>query len=150
MRGGDKLDLPQPISGLQREQQRQPLPPHHLPTPPPHRAWEQQGQMYDSHPPPQGHPLMPLAGEHSLRFHNGGYGGVGGPLPNPHHLANRPNHILKVSLTCEGDFTAPLCIRQRAAKEIIPVCVSLGVLRSHTFPGAFHCLEMIAGLRCTR
>ncbi|TNM93533.1 hypothetical protein fugu_001709 [Takifugu bimaculatus] len=95
MRGGDKLDLPQPISGLQREQQRQPLPPHHLPTPPPHRAWEQQGQMYDSHPPPQGHPLMPLAGEHSLRFHNGGYGGASGPLPNPHHLANRPNHILK-------------------------------------------------------
>ncbi|XP_068164666.1 protein split ends isoform X2 [Antennarius striatus] len=95
IRGGEKLDLPQPmLPGLQREQQR--LPPH-LHPPPPHRAWEQLGQLYDSHlpHPPQGHPVLPLSNEHSLRLHNGGYASGGGPPPSPHHPPNRPNQLLK-------------------------------------------------------
>ncbi|KAM8746547.1 uncharacterized protein kdm6ba isoform 2-T8 [Acanthopagrus schlegelii] len=95
MRGGEKLELQQPmLPSLQREQQRPP-PPHHLHPPPPHRAWEQLGQLYDSHLPPQGHPGMPLPNEHSLRLHNGGYAGSGGPPPNPHHPPSRPNQLLK-------------------------------------------------------
>ncbi|KAM4611822.1 uncharacterized protein kdm6ba isoform 2-T3 [Polymixia lowei] len=92
VRGGDKLDLPQAmLSGLQREQQRPP-PHHHLHPPPPHRAWE---QLYESHPPSQGHPPpMPLPNEHTLRLHNGGYTG-GGPPPNPHLPPGRPNQLLK-------------------------------------------------------
>ncbi|KAM9836716.1 uncharacterized protein kdm6ba [Aulostomus maculatus] len=94
MRGGERLDLSQPmLPGLQREQQRPP--PHHLHPPPPHRAWEQLGQLYESHHPPQGHPVVPLSNEHSLRFHNGGYAGGGGPPPNTHLLPGRPNQLLK-------------------------------------------------------
>ncbi|KAL7374911.1 hypothetical protein ABVT39_008964 [Epinephelus coioides] len=97
MRGGEKLELPQPmLPGLQREQQRPPPPPHHhLHPPPPHRAWEQLGQLYESHLPPQGHPVVPLPNEHSLRLHNGGYTGSGGPPPNPHLPSSRPNQLLK-------------------------------------------------------
>nr|XP_020476145.1 lysine-specific demethylase 6B [Monopterus albus] len=101
MRGGEKLDLPQPmLPGLQREQQR----PHHLlhphphphpHPPPPHRTWEQLGQLYESHLPPQGHAVVPLASEHSLRLHSGGYAGNGRPPPNPHLPPSRPNHLLK-------------------------------------------------------
>lgn len=106
MRGGEKLELPQPmLPGLQREQQRPP--PHHLHPPPPHRAWEQLGQLYESHLPPQGHPVVPLPNEHSLRLHNGGYAGSGGPSPNPHHPPSRPNQLLKVS-NATGDFMAEL------------------------------------------
>ncbi|XP_068569670.1 uncharacterized protein kdm6ba [Cebidichthys violaceus] len=94
MRGSEKLELPQPmLPGLQREQQRPP--PHHLHPPPPHRAWEQLGQLYESHLPPQGHPVVPLPNEHSLRLHNGGYAGSGGPPPNPHLPPSRPNQLLK-------------------------------------------------------
>ncbi|XP_070710415.1 lysine-specific demethylase 6B [Pempheris klunzingeri] len=94
MRGVEKLELPQPmLPGLQREQPRPP--PHHLHPPPPHRAWEQLGQLYESHLPPQGHPIVPLPNEHSLRLHNGGYAGSGGPPPNPHHPPCRPNQLLK-------------------------------------------------------
>ncbi|XP_049607510.1 lysine-specific demethylase 6B isoform X2 [Syngnathus scovelli] len=97
LRGGEKLDLPQPmLPGLPREQLR-PLPHHplhHLHPPPPHRAWEQLGQLYESHHPPQGHPGATLP-EHSLRLHNGGYTGSGGPPPTPHPPANRPNQPLK-------------------------------------------------------
>ncbi|XP_040886634.1 lysine-specific demethylase 6B [Toxotes jaculatrix] len=93
MRGGEKLELPQPmLPGLQREHQR---PPPHLHPPPPHRAWEQIGQLYESHLPPQGHPVVPLPNEHSLRLHNGGYAGSGGPPPNPHLPHSRPNQLLK-------------------------------------------------------
>ncbi|XP_044038783.1 lysine-specific demethylase 6B isoform X2 [Siniperca chuatsi] len=93
MRGGEKLDLPQPmLPGLQREQQRPPH--HHLHPPPPHRAWEQLGQLYESHLPPQGHPV-PLPNEHSLRLHNGGYAGSGMPPPNPHLPPSRQNQLLK-------------------------------------------------------
>ncbi|TMS02134.1 Reticulocyte-binding protein 2-like protein a [Larimichthys crocea] len=96
MRGGEKPDLPQPmLTGLQREQQRPPPHHHHLHPPPPHRAWEQLGQLYESHLPPQGHPVVPLPNEHSLRLHNGGYAGSGGPPPNPHHPHSRPNQLLK-------------------------------------------------------
>lgn len=110
MRGGEKLELQQPmLPSLQREQQRPPH--HHLHPPPPHRAWEQLGQLYDSHLPPQGHPGMPLPNEHSLRLHNGGYAGSGGPPPNPHHPPSRPNQLLKVSNHSTGDFLACLCIR---------------------------------------
>ncbi|XP_042256271.1 lysine-specific demethylase 6B isoform X1 [Thunnus maccoyii] len=95
MRGGEKLELPQPmLPGLQREQQRPP-PHHHLHPPPPHRAWEQLGQLYESHLPPQGHSVVPLPNEHSLRLHNGGYAGSGGPPPNPHLPPSRPNQLLK-------------------------------------------------------
>ncbi|XP_022614083.1 trithorax group protein osa-like, partial [Seriola dumerili] len=94
MRGGEKLELPQPIlPGLQREQQRPPPP--HLHPPPPHRAWEQLGQLYESHLPPQGHPVVPLPNEHALRLHNGSYAGSGGPPPNPHLPHSRPNQLLK-------------------------------------------------------
>ncbi|XP_062300790.1 lysine-specific demethylase 6B isoform X1 [Scomber scombrus] len=94
MRGGEKLELPQPmLPGLQREQQRPPH--HHLHHPPPHRAWEQLGQLYESHLPPQGHSVVPLPNEHSLRLHNGGYAGSGGPPPNPHLPPSRPNQLLK-------------------------------------------------------
>ncbi|CAN9509460.1 unnamed protein product [Ophioblennius macclurei] len=107
MRGGDKLELPQAmLPGMQREQQRPPPPHaphpphpphHHLHPPPPHRAWEQLGQLYESHLPPQGHPVMPpLPNEHSLRLHNGGYPGSGGPPPNPHHPPpGRTNQLMK-------------------------------------------------------
>ncbi|KAG7240071.1 hypothetical protein INR49_027925 [Caranx melampygus] len=81
MRGGEKLELPQPIlPGLQREQQR---PPPHLHPPPPHRAWEQLGQLYESHLPPQGHHVVPLPNEHTLRLHNGGYAGTAEDCPSP-------------------------------------------------------------------
>ncbi|XP_038586411.1 LOW QUALITY PROTEIN: lysine-specific demethylase 6B [Micropterus salmoides] len=94
MRGGEKLELPQPmLPGLQREQQRPP-PHHHLHPPPPHRAWEQLGQLYESHLPPQGH-SVPLPNEHSLRLHNGGYAGSGGSLPNPHLPPSRQNQLFK-------------------------------------------------------
>ncbi|XP_026208340.1 lysine-specific demethylase 6B [Anabas testudineus] len=93
MRGGEKLEPPQSmLPGLQREQR----PPHHHPyPPPPHRAWEQLGQLYESHLPPQGHPGVPLANEHSLRLHNGGYAGSGGPPPNSHLSHSRSNQLLK-------------------------------------------------------
>ncbi|KAF3697611.1 Lysine-specific demethylase 6B [Channa argus] len=85
MRGGEKLELPQPmLPGMQREQQRPPL--HHLHPPPPHRMWEQLSQFYEPHP---------LTNEHSLRLHNGGYAGSGGPPPSPHLPHSRPNHLLK-------------------------------------------------------
>ncbi|XP_037615609.1 lysine-specific demethylase 6B [Sebastes umbrosus] len=94
MRGGEKLELSQPmLPGLQREQQRPP--PHHLHHPPPHRAWEQLGQLYESHLPPQGNHVVPLPNEHSLRLHNGGYAASGGPPPNPHLPPSRPNQLLK-------------------------------------------------------
>ncbi|KAK5848555.1 hypothetical protein PBY51_006158 [Eleginops maclovinus] len=95
MRGGEKLELPQPmLPGVQREQQRPPH--HHLHPPPPHRAWEQLGhQLYDSHLPPHGHPGVPLPNEHSLRLHNGGYAGSGGPPSNPHLPPSRSNQLLK-------------------------------------------------------
>ncbi|XP_054608456.1 lysine-specific demethylase 6B-like isoform X2 [Dunckerocampus dactyliophorus] len=86
--GGEKLDLPQPM--LQREQPR----PHPLHPPPPHRAWEQLGQLYESHHPPQGHPNLPLP-DHSLRLYNGGYVGGGGAPPNLHLPPSRPNQPLK-------------------------------------------------------
>ncbi|XP_005939265.2 lysine-specific demethylase 6B [Haplochromis burtoni] len=92
MRGSEKLDLPQPmLPPLQREQQR---PPHHLHPPPHHRAWEI-SQLYDSHLPPRGHPVMPLPNDLSLRLHNGGYAGSGGPPPNPHFPSRGPNQMLK-------------------------------------------------------
>ncbi|XP_077355713.1 uncharacterized protein kdm6ba isoform X2 [Festucalex cinctus] len=104
MRGGEKLDLPQPMlpAGLPREQLR-PLPHHHhhhplhhLHPPPPHRAWEQLGQLHeDHHPPPQGHPGGVTLPEHTLRLHNGGYTGGGGPPPNPHLPAGRLSQPLK-------------------------------------------------------
>ncbi|XP_033181565.1 lysine-specific demethylase 6B [Mastacembelus armatus] len=91
MRGGEKFELPQPmLPGPQREQQR----PHHLHPPPPHRAWEQLGQLYESHL-PQGHGIMPLTNEHSLRLHNGGYAGSGGPPQNSHFPPGRSNQLLK-------------------------------------------------------
>ncbi|KAM3590003.1 uncharacterized protein V6R79_001795 [Siganus canaliculatus] len=90
MRGGEKLELAQPmLPGLQREQQRPP----HLHPPPPHRAWEQLGQL--SHLPPQGHHIVPLPNEHALRLHNGGYAGSSGPPHNPHHPPSRTNQVLK-------------------------------------------------------
>ncbi|XP_024864275.1 uncharacterized protein kdm6ba isoform X1 [Kryptolebias marmoratus] len=93
MRGGEKLEFPQAMfPGMQREQQRPP--PHHL-HPPPHRVWDQLDKQYDSHLPPQGHPVLPLPNEHSLRLYNGGYAGGGGPLLNPHLHPNRPNPLLK-------------------------------------------------------
>lgn len=96
MRGGEKLELHQPmLPGLQREQQRPP----HLHPPPPHRAWEQLGQLYESHLPPQGHPVVPLPNEHTLRLHSGGYAGGGGPPPNSHIPHTRPNQLLKVRNT---------------------------------------------------
>ncbi|XP_030018764.1 lysine-specific demethylase 6B-like, partial [Sphaeramia orbicularis] len=94
MRGSEKVEILQPmLPGLQREQQRPP--PHHLHPPPPHRAWEQLGQLYESHLPPQGHPVVSLPNEHSLRLHNLGYAGSGGPPPNPHLPPNRPTQLLK-------------------------------------------------------
>ncbi|XP_061619887.1 lysine-specific demethylase 6B isoform X2 [Phyllopteryx taeniolatus] len=96
-RGGEKLDLPQAVlPGLPREQLR-PLPHHplhHLHPPPPHRAWEQLGQLYEAHHPPQGHPGTTLP-EHSLRLHNGGYAGSGGAPPSPHLPAGWPMQPLK-------------------------------------------------------
>nr|XP_061816078.1 lysine-specific demethylase 6B-like isoform X1 [Nerophis lumbriciformis]XP_061816079.1 lysine-specific demethylase 6B-like isoform X1 [Nerophis lumbriciformis]XP_061816080.1 lysine-specific demethylase 6B-like isoform X1 [Nerophis lumbriciformis]XP_061816081.1 lysine-specific demethylase 6B-like isoform X1 [Nerophis lumbriciformis]XP_061816082.1 lysine-specific demethylase 6B-like isoform X1 [Nerophis lumbriciformis]XP_061816083.1 lysine-specific demethylase 6B-like isoform X1 [Nerophis lum len=86
--GGDKLDLPQQM--LQREQTRL----HSLHPPPPHRAWEKLGQLYESHHPPQGHLGLPLT-EHSLRLHNGGYAGSVGVSPNLHLPPVRPNQPLK-------------------------------------------------------
>ncbi|RVE60714.1 hypothetical protein OJAV_G00183400 [Oryzias javanicus] len=80
---GEKLELPQAmLPGMQREPQR--APPPHLHPPPPHRGWEQLGQLYDSHLPPQSHPVLPLPNEHPLRLHNGGFVGGGGPHPNLH------------------------------------------------------------------
>ncbi|XP_034020376.1 lysine-specific demethylase 6B [Thalassophryne amazonica] len=93
VRGGEKLDLPPVVSpSLQREPQR---PHHHHPPlhpPPPHRAWE---QLYESHLPPQGHPGIPLPGEHSLRLHSGGYAGSSTLLSNPHLPPSRASHMLK-------------------------------------------------------
>ncbi|XP_030578442.1 lysine-specific demethylase 6B isoform X2 [Archocentrus centrarchus] len=92
MRGGEKLDLPQAmLPALQREQQR---PPHHLHPPPHHRAWDL-GQIYESHLPPRGHPVVPLPNDLSLRLHNGGYTGSSGPPPNPHFPSRVPNQLLK-------------------------------------------------------
>ncbi|XP_072232193.1 uncharacterized protein kdm6ba isoform X2 [Leuresthes tenuis] len=94
MRGGEKLEHPQAmLPGMQREQQRPSS--HHLHPPPPHRAWEQLGHLYESHLPPQGHPVLSPPNEHSLRLHNGGYAGSSGPSPNPHLLPSRPNPLLK-------------------------------------------------------
>ncbi|KAA8582522.1 hypothetical protein FQN60_006193 [Etheostoma spectabile] len=36
-----------------------------------------------------------MPNEHTLRPHNGGYAGSGGPPPNPHLPPNRPNQLLK-------------------------------------------------------
>ncbi|XP_041635129.1 uncharacterized protein kdm6ba [Cheilinus undulatus] len=93
MRGAEKLELPQPmLPGVHREQQR----PHpHLHPPPPHRAWEQLGQLYDPHLPPQGHSVMPIHSEPSLRLHNGGFAGGGGLPHNAHHPPSRPNQLQK-------------------------------------------------------
>ncbi|CAG5929377.1 unnamed protein product [Menidia menidia] len=92
MRGSERLELPQAmLPGMQREQQR----PHHLHPPPPHRAWEQLSHLYESHLPTQGHPVLSLPNEHSLRLHNGGYASSSGPPPNPHLLPGRPNSLLK-------------------------------------------------------
>ncbi|XP_013885866.1 extensin [Austrofundulus limnaeus] len=90
MRGGEKVEFPQAMfPGMQREQRRPP--PHHLhPPPPPHRAWDQLDKQYDPHLPPQGHPVLSLPNEHSLRLYNGGYAGGGAPLLNPHLHPNRP------------------------------------------------------------
>lgn len=99
LRGGEKLELPPAmLAGLARESQQRPPPPPppHLHPPPPHRAWAQLGQLYDSHLPPQDHPLVPLHSEHSIRLHNGGYAGNTGPSPSPHHPHSRPNQVLKV------------------------------------------------------
>lgn len=99
LRGGEKLELPPAmLAGLARESQQRPPPPPHLHPPPPHRAWAQLGQLYDSHLPPQDHPLVPLHSEHSIRLHNGGYTGNAGPSPSPssHHPHTRPNQVLKV------------------------------------------------------
>ncbi|XP_047458103.1 lysine-specific demethylase 6B isoform X3 [Mugil cephalus] len=89
MRGGEKLELSQQmLPGMQREQQRPP--PHHLHPPPPHRAY---GQLYDSHLPSQGHHVVPLPNDHSLRLHNRGYSGSSGPPANPHLPPSRPNQL---------------------------------------------------------
>ncbi|XP_057709821.1 lysine-specific demethylase 6B [Corythoichthys intestinalis] len=94
IRGGEKLDLPQPmLPSLPREQLR-PLPHHPLHHLHPHRAWEQLGQLYESHHPPIGHPGA-APPEPSLRLHNGGYGGSGGAPPNPHLPTSRPNPPVK-------------------------------------------------------
>lgn len=106
MRGSEKLDLPQPmLPPLQREQQR---PPHHLHPPPHHRAWEI-SQLYDSHLPPRGHPVMPLPNDLSLRLHNGGYAGSGGPPPNPHFPSRGPNQMLKVRTVLQCYSMAAFC-----------------------------------------
>ncbi|KAM6908919.1 uncharacterized protein kdm6ba [Xenentodon cancila] len=92
LRGGEKLELQQAmLPGMQREPQRPPT--HHLHPPPPHRAWEQLGQLYESHLPHQGHPVLPLPSEHPLRLHNGSYSGSSGPSPNL--PPGRPNPLLK-------------------------------------------------------
>ncbi|XP_053717189.1 lysine-specific demethylase 6B isoform X1 [Synchiropus splendidus] len=89
MRGGEKLEHPQPmLPGMQREPQRPPPHPQYLLPPPPHRAWEQNGPLYDPHN-PQTHPMIPLPNEHSLRLHNGP------PPPSPHLPPSRPNQLLK-------------------------------------------------------
>ncbi|XP_071189710.1 lysine-specific demethylase 6B-like isoform X1 [Salvelinus alpinus] len=81
VRGGEKQELAQAmLPGLQRaDQQRLP--------PPPHRAWEQPGQMYES--PAHPHPSVPLPSDHATRLH-GGYS----PGP-PANLPPRPNQQLK-------------------------------------------------------
>ncbi|CDQ82099.1 unnamed protein product [Oncorhynchus mykiss] len=82
VRGGEKLELSQAmLPSLQRGDQQRPLPP-------PHRVWEQLGQLYDSHPPP--HSLVPLPGDHAPRLHSGGYS-----TRPPTHLPSRPNQLLK-------------------------------------------------------
>lgn len=83
VRGSEKQELAQAmLPGLQRaDQQRLP--------PPPHRAREQPGQLYESPPPP--HPSVPLPSDHATRLH-GGYS----PGP-PANLPPRPNQLLKVS-----------------------------------------------------
>lgn len=83
VRGGEKLELSQAmLPSLQRGEQQRPLPP-------PHRVWEQLGQLYDSHPPPRS--LVPLPGDHTPRLHSGGYS-----TRPPTHLPSRPNQLLKV------------------------------------------------------
>ena len=151
MRGGEKLEHPQAtLPGMQREQQRPP--PHHLHPPPPHRAWEQLGHLYESHLPPQGHPVLSPPNEHSLRLHNGGYAGSSGPSPNLHLLPSRPNPLLKVRKEAKDDRSLGFCFEKETAVHCFcfTVCVSLGVLRSSTIPGVHHCWEMKCGLRCTR
>ncbi|XP_055756741.1 lysine-specific demethylase 6B [Salvelinus fontinalis] len=82
VRGGEKLELSQAmLPSLQRGDQQRPLPP-------PHRVWEQLGQLYDSHPPP--HSLVPLPSDHTPRLHSGGYS-----TRPPTHLPSRPNQLLK-------------------------------------------------------
>nr|XP_023993223.1 lysine-specific demethylase 6B-like [Salvelinus alpinus] len=82
VRGGEKLELSQAmLPSLQRGDQQRPLPP-------PHRVWEQLGQLYDSHPPP--HSLVPLPSDHAPRLHSGGYS-----TRPPTHLPSRPNQLLK-------------------------------------------------------
>ncbi|XP_042184229.1 LOW QUALITY PROTEIN: lysine-specific demethylase 6B-like [Oncorhynchus tshawytscha] len=82
VRGGEKLELSQAmLPSLQRGDQQRP-------PPPPHRVWEQLGQLYDSHPPP--HSLVPLPGDHAPRLHSGGYS-----TRPPTHLPSRPNQLLK-------------------------------------------------------
>ncbi|XP_074555194.1 uncharacterized protein kdm6ba [Halichoeres trimaculatus] len=91
LRGSDKPEPPQPmLPSVHREQQRP-----HLHPPPPHRAWEQLGQLYDSHLPPQGHPGLPFHNEPALRLNSGGYAGSGGLPLSTHHLSSRPNQLLK-------------------------------------------------------
>ncbi|CDQ91053.1 unnamed protein product [Oncorhynchus mykiss] len=81
VRGSEKQELAQAmLPGLQRADQQ------HLP-PPPHRAWEQPGQLYELPPPP--HPSVPLPSDHATRLH-GGYS----PGP-PASLPPRPNQLLK-------------------------------------------------------
>ncbi|MEQ2279486.1 hypothetical protein AMECASPLE_010020 [Ameca splendens] len=91
MRGGEKLDFPPAMfPGMHRDQQRPP--PQHLhPPPPPHRVWDQQ---YDSHLPPQAHPVLSLPNSHTVRLFNG-YAGGSGHLLNPHLPPNRTNPLLK-------------------------------------------------------
>uniref|UniRef100_A0A3P9I1X5 [histone H3]-trimethyl-L-lysine(27) demethylase n=1 Tax=Oryzias latipes TaxID=8090 RepID=A0A3P9I1X5_ORYLA len=90
---GEKLELPQAmLPGMQREPQRAPPPLLH--PPPPHRGWEQLGQLYDSHLPPQGHPILSLPSEHPLRLHGGGF--VGGPPPNSNLHLGRPSPPMKL------------------------------------------------------
>lgn len=124
LRGSEKLELPQAmLAGLPREQQQRPPPPPHLHPPPPHRAWAQLGQLYDSHLPPQDHPLVPLHSEHSIRLHNG-YASSGGPSPSPssHHPHSRPNQVLKVSCTSTLYFRGRLCESKASVYEVINCC----------------------------
>lgn len=118
MRGSEKPEPPQPmLPGVHREQQRPP----HLHPPPPHRAWEQLGQLYDSHLPPQGHTAMPFHNEPALRLNNGGYLGSAGLPLNTHHLSSRPNQQLKVNYNAMIDFIVDIICKVDSFSEIIEV-----------------------------